>query len=122
MNETSILLEELSRIDEDKNISPELYNKLPWKEVQSSHVEKVAFDPKSQKLYIEFKNKIKNQNNETIVYQYSGVSSAEYKALLNAESKGKYLNQYIKNKKPYFRLWVTERPSHYKKIHIFVRK
>ncbi|MCX8008363.1 MAG: KTSC domain-containing protein [Patescibacteria group bacterium] len=120
--ETELLLEELARIDEDKNISFELYNKLPWKEVQSSHIKKIAFDVKNQKLYVEFINQIRNQNNETIVYQYSNVNAKEYKALVNAESKGKHMHQFIKNKKPYVRLWVSTRPDKYKKVHIFIRK
>lgn len=56
--------------------------------VQSSTINSVGYDETSATLEIGF-------NNGTI-YQYHGVPLHVYEGLMNASSKGTYLNQYIK--------------------------
>ena len=56
--------------------------------VDSTNVASVGYDVASSTLEIEF--------NSGAIYQYSGVPEYEYTGLLNASSKGSYLNQHIK--------------------------
>jgi len=56
--------------------------------VDSTNIASVGYVAASSTLEIEF-------NNGTI-YQYSGVPENEYTELMNASSKGSYLNQHIK--------------------------
>lgn len=123
MDSKESLLETLANMKGEKGITYELYEKLPWKDVDSSHIERVAYDRKNQKLYIQFKNRINSQGQEDIVvYQYSNVNANQYNAFMNAESKGSFFHQNFRNKSPYLRLWVGERPETYKKKHIYIRK
>lgn len=64
---------------------------LKWVNVDSSNLRKVAYDSSNSDLYVEF---IKSG-----VYVYHNVSQEIYTALLNAESKGRFL---IYNVKPYY--------------------
>jgi hypothetical protein len=61
--------------------------------VTSSDIRAIGYDPETQTLEVEF---IKGG-----VYQYTGVSSNEHEAMMNADSKGKYLNANIKGRYPY---------------------
>ncbi len=56
--------------------------------VQSSNVASVGYDEDSATLEVGF--------NDGSVYQYFGVSLQVYEGLMNASSKGSYLNQHIK--------------------------
>ncbi len=56
--------------------------------VSSSNVASVGYDPSSSILEIEFNN--------GSIYQYSGVPEHVYTGLVNASSKGEYLDQNIK--------------------------
>jgi hypothetical protein len=60
--------------------------------VSSTNVASIGYDPDSEILEVEFLN--------GGVYQYSGVPAAIYEELMNASSKGTYINQVIK--KSYF--------------------
>lgn len=57
--------------------------------VESSNLASVGYDLKTETLEIEFQN--------GGIYQYSGVSKNVYDGLMNAESKGKYFIQNIKD-------------------------
>jgi hypothetical protein len=57
--------------------------------VESSNLASVGYDPESAVLEVEFKS--------GGIYEYSGVPQSVYDGLINAESKGKYFHQYIKN-------------------------
>jgi len=61
--------------------------------VESSNLASVGYDPESNILEIEFKN--------GSIYHYFEVPESRYNALMNASSKGSYLNQSIKRKFPY---------------------
>lgn len=56
--------------------------------VSSSNLSAIGYDPDAQMLEVEFL--------DGSVYEYSGVPSSEYDALMNADSKGKYFNANIK--------------------------
>ena len=56
--------------------------------VSSTQIASVGYDLASSTLEIEF--------NSGAIYQYSGVPEYEYTGLLNAPSKGSYLDQHIK--------------------------
>lgn len=56
--------------------------------VQSSNLASVGYDPKTSTLEIEFLN--------GNIYQYFSVPSEIHQGLLNAGSKGSYLDQNIK--------------------------
>lgn len=57
--------------------------------VESSNIQSVMYDPDNAILEVEFKQK-------GAVYQYFDVPQYEYDELMNAESKGKYINLHIK--------------------------
>ena len=57
--------------------------------VKSSNIRSIGYDVDSSMLEIEF--------NSGSIYQYSGVPEHEYNGLLNASSKGRYLNTHIKD-------------------------
>lgn len=56
--------------------------------VQSSNVASVGYDEGTSTLEIGF--------NDGSIYQYFGVPQHIYEGLMNAPSKGTFLNQYIK--------------------------
>ncbi len=56
--------------------------------VSSSNIGAIGYEPETQTLEVEFLN--------GSVYQYAGVPVDEYAAMMNADSKGKYLNANIK--------------------------
>lgn len=66
------------------------------KPVDSSNLSSVGYDPASKTLEIEF--------NSGSIYQYSGVPEYIYNGLMNAPSKGKYLNQNVKTRYDYIKL------------------
>lgn len=59
--------------------------------VSSSNVVSIGYDPDSQILGVEFKNG---------TYHYYGVPENIYSLLLDAPSKGIFVNTYIKNQYP----------------------
>ena len=64
--------------------------------VTSSDINAIGYDPETQTLEVEF---VKGG-----VYQYTSVPSSEHEAIMNADSKGKYLNANIKGRYPYTKL------------------
>lgn len=88
--------------------------KLPWREVESSNVRRVAFGVRVHdefigecdvgELYVEFRG------SPGRVYRYDGVSFEEHGALLEAESVGGYLNAEIKGSFESTRFDVLETP------------
>lgn len=61
--------------------------------VASSNIRAIAYDQESQTLEVEF--------HSGGTYRYLGVPQSEYDALMLADSKGRYLNMYIKGRYPY---------------------
>jgi len=57
--------------------------------IVSSNIRSVGYDPESSTLEVEF--------NTGSIYQYSNVPESEYEGLMNAASKGRYLNRNIKD-------------------------
>jgi hypothetical protein len=64
--------------------------------VSSSNIRSIGYDSDSMTLEVEF--------NSGAVYQYQGVPQAEYDAVMNAGSKGRYFNASIKNRFPCVKL------------------
>ena len=64
--------------------------------VTSSNIAEVGYDEASRTLEILFTN--------GRVYQYFDVPTQEHRALMNAGSYGRYLNQHIKGKYRYSRV------------------
>lgn len=61
--------------------------------VQSSNIVSIGYDSVQSILEVEFKG--------GQVYQYTGVPSQHHRGIMQAESHGKYLNAFIKDKYPY---------------------
>jgi len=64
--------------------------------VKSSNLYSVGYDMETNILEIEFKNRA--------IYHYFEVPESRFSGLMNASSKGSYLNQSIKRKFPYRRV------------------
>jgi len=58
--------------------------------VVSTNIRSVGYDPESSMLEVEF--------NSGSIYQYLDVPESEYEGLMNAASKGRYLNRNIKGR------------------------
>ena len=66
-----------------------------WEHVDSSNVERVAYDDNSHTLCVKFRS--------GGLYTYSGVDRENYLHFIGAESVGRYLNNVIKATHPYQR-------------------
>ncbi|NNM74102.1 KTSC domain-containing protein [Enterovirga aerilata] len=66
------------------------------KPVESSAIDAVDYDPKRRKLVVTFAG--------GATYAYAGVPAAKWKALLAADSKGRFVNREIKPHFPATRL------------------
>ncbi|MEZ5873216.1 MAG: KTSC domain-containing protein [Nitratireductor sp.] len=64
--------------------------------VASSNIASIGYDIPSQTLEVEFQN--------GTIYQYYGVPENMYEQLMQAGSKGRFLNTYIKNAYGYSRV------------------
>lgn len=64
--------------------------------VISSNILAIGYDEDSQVLEVEF--------NHGSVYQYMGVPQSELEGIMNADSKGKYLNANIKGRYAFVKL------------------
>lgn len=64
--------------------------------VESSSIEAVGYDPASKRLYVRFRS--------TYTYVYYEVAKSVFDDLLAADSKGRFLNQEIKDAYDYRRL------------------
>ena len=65
--------------------------------VNSSNIESIGYENSSQTLEISFIN--------SGIYQYYGVPYDIYQGLMNADSHGRFLHQYIKNNFSYRKLY-----------------
>lgn len=66
------------------------------RQVASSNVSTIGYDEQTQTLEVEFVS--------GWVYQYYGVPQHMFEQMMQASSKGKFLNLYIKNAFPYSRV------------------
>lgn len=64
--------------------------------VGSSNISEIGYDPNSETLEVLF--------NSGSVYQYYNVGQVLFDELMQAPSKGQFLNVYIKNAYPYSRV------------------
>jgi hypothetical protein len=64
--------------------------------VVSTNIRSIGYDADSQTLEVEFNN--------GSIYQYAGVSQYDHEGMINADSKGKYLNANIKGRYPFVKL------------------
>lgn len=64
--------------------------------VSSSNIAAIGYDESAQTLEVEFIN--------GTIYQYFNVGAALYEQLMQAPSKGVFLNQYIRSAYPYSRV------------------
>ncbi len=64
--------------------------------VASSNVQAIGYDSGTQTLEVEFQS--------GSVYQYYGVPDHLHEEIMQASSKGRFLNTYIKNSFPYSRV------------------
>jgi len=69
---------------------------LKWQPVASSNIDSIAFDAEESELHVKF--------NSGAEYVYLGVPATLYDSLLEAESKGRYLNDAIKGRYEYYRV------------------
>jgi len=58
--------------------------------IVSTNIRSVGYDPESSMLEVEF--------NSGSIYQYLDVPESDYEGLMNAASKGRYLNRNIKGR------------------------
>jgi len=65
-------------------------------QVASSNIASIGYDTKTETLEVEFQS--------GWVYQYYGVPEFLHQQIMQAPSKGQFLNQYIKNAYPYSRV------------------
>ena len=69
----------------------EIDNKnIEMKEVESSNIKAIGYDPEENRLYVEF---LSNGN----VYMYADVSQEVFDGLMSSDSHGKYLARNVKN-------------------------
>lgn len=64
--------------------------------VQSSNVVAIGYDQRTETLEVEFL--------KGAVYQYYGVPEHTYNDIMNAPSKGRFLNTYIRDSYPFSRV------------------
>lgn len=64
--------------------------------VPSTNIASIGYDQPTETLEVEFLN--------STIYQYFNVPMNMYEQLMQAGSKGKFLNTYIKNAYPYSRV------------------
>ena len=64
--------------------------------VSSSNIESIGYDEENQQVYVRFLN--------NSLYVYKGVPEHEFQNLMQASSKGSYLNRNFKNVYPYERI------------------
>ncbi|WP_420618849.1 KTSC domain-containing protein [Candidatus Poriferisocius sp.] len=65
-------------------------------QVSSSNIKAIGYDVPTETLEVEFLS--------GWVYQYYGVSQSVHGEFMKSQSKGRFLNQYIKNAYPYSRV------------------
>jgi len=78
------------------SLNQEEIERMDREMVESSTVLSIGYEPTSSTLEVEFKN--------GGIYQYYNVPEPIYHALMSADSKGKFLNEYVKPAYPYSRV------------------
>ena len=69
---------------------------IKWTEVESSNIEAIGYDEEDESLYVRFNSKTQ--------YVYYNVPDEEHQEFLDADSKGKFLNENIKGQYEYARV------------------
>jgi hypothetical protein len=69
-------------------------------ELQSTSLHAANYQERDASLELEFRS--------GAIYRYLGVPEPVYRELLNAESKGQYFNQHIRNRFPYAKIDPTD--------------
>lgn len=64
-----------------------------WVTVESSYIDRIAFEATAQVLFVQFRS--------NAIYAYFDVPSALWHDFLSADSKGRFLNARIRNQLPY---------------------
>jgi hypothetical protein len=73
--------------------------KVKMVKIESSQIEAVGYDEKTEILRVEFKSH--NPNKPPSVYEYKGINAVRYANFMNSESKGKFFGEFIKPCYPY---------------------
>lgn len=69
---------------------------ITWQLVESTNITAIGYDEKMNQLHVQF--------NSGAEYVYNEVPPAVYQEFLDAESKGRYLNERIKGRYEYARV------------------
>ncbi len=69
-------------------------SRLRWLDVDSSAVERIAYDGATESLYVQLRNAADRY------YAYRGVANDVFLALVTAPSHGSYFARYIRNEYP----------------------
>lgn len=69
------------------------------KQVVSTSVAEIGYEPEKEILEVKFNN--------GSLYQYTGVPYGDFELLMKAESHGKYLNEHIKSKREFHRIYSS---------------
>ena len=70
------------------------------KPVKSSNLQKVGYDPASQKLVVQFRN--------GAFYEYKNVPSETYDSMMRAPSVGKYFSEFVRNRFSFDRVTIPK--------------
>jgi len=76
------------------------FAELVWVPVESSNLEKVAYQPGVGSLWVQFRRDLGSKSKH-YVYRYQQVARSVYEALLAAPSKGVYHATQVKYQYPY---------------------
>lgn len=63
-------------------------------EVESSNIFSIGYNSSDHTMEVTFR---KRDGSAGVTYSYSPISQDGHKAIMNAESKGKFFNEHIKN-------------------------
>lgn len=69
---------------------------VTWESVESTNIDMIGYDDENSQLHVRFRSGAE--------YVYSEVPPAVYQEFLDADSKGKYLNERIKGRYEYARV------------------
>lgn len=69
---------------------------VEWNDVLSTNIDTIGYDDEKSELHVRFKSGSE--------YVYSQVPPAVYQEILDADSKGKFLNERIKGRYEYARV------------------
>ena len=69
-------------------------------QITSSLISQIGYEPNEEVLIVQFKN--------GAYYQYDNVSEQMYQNMMDSSSIGKYFSSYIKNTRPYKKIFINE--------------